>query len=69
MARYRRVLRVVVNGGVVLSMLFSSLPALSLAAASGGHESAGGLDWGSSIPDPVPALSLLDSRIEGGPAA
>jgi RHS repeat-associated protein/uncharacterized repeat protein (TIGR01451 family) len=75
MARYRRLLRVVVNGGVVLSMLFSSLPALSLAAASGGRESAGagphavGLDRPSPLPDSVPAPPLLNSRVEGGPAA
>jgi hypothetical protein len=61
MARYRRLLRVVVNGGVVLSMLFSSLPALSLAAAPGSGESADarphavGLDRQSSLPDVAPA--------------
>ncbi len=74
MARYRRLLRVVVNGGVVLSMLFSSLPALSLAAAPAAGESAGagshavGLDRPSPLPDSVPAPSLLNSRVGDGPA-
>jgi hypothetical protein len=75
MARYRRVLRVVVNGGVVLNMLFSSLPALSLAAAPavGKSASAGtyalGMDRPSPLPDIAPASSLLNSRIGGDPAA
>jgi hypothetical protein len=65
----------VVNGGVVLSMLFSSLPALSLAAAPGSGESAGarphavGLDRQSSLPDVAPAPLLLNSRMAGDPAA
>jgi hypothetical protein len=75
MARYRRVLRVVVNDGVVLSMLFSSLPALQAVAAPGGGESAGAghhavrLDRQASLPDSVPAPSLLNSRVGGDPAA
>jgi hypothetical protein len=56
-------------------MLFSSLPALSLAAAAAGGESAGagphavGLDRPSPLPDIAPASSLLNSRVGGDPAA